>query len=772
MLTAIAGTFHHNYISSNNNERSGAPMMTHAPPGAQNGASNTNKVAHQHNDSNQQPAMPSLHNVIIKGRWKIIETLGKGAFGEVYAAADMETNETVAIKVESPSSKKQVLKLEISVMRKLQHAPYVGRYIAAGRFTWPHGPPVVQQQNSEMPVYSYMVMEMLGQNLSELRKKCPHGKFSINTTALLGMQMVRGIESLHEIGILHRDIKPGNFCMSRSTASPHFQPLTPTSIDGSAPKRDKQRCYLIDYGLSRRFLNASGKVREARTKVGFRGTARYASINAHLGLELGRVDDMWSLFYLLVEFIKGSLPWKGKEKDTIGSLKQVHTSHDLLDDLPKPMVLFHDHLASLRYADRPDYDLLEGLMRSLIVLPPSCQQQVQAGLASLEDFIYYDWEAQEDPSLRSAALSVGSGNGNGGLASESGLGGIGSDSARLGGGCTSGGMDAIMNNVNAHAVVGGLGGAVIADAQTLNVSSSAMAQLNATVHGSAASMSMSAANSTNMTGALRRDPMSPSRETATGSHLALAVEGGERPAVGITIPGRMNSDRSWYGGSQPQMGQQPLTPTYPPNSTNLNGTSSSFGVGSLGSGTSNFMFGSPPAPSSAFKTLESLGRADSRTRSGMYPYNNNGGSNNSYNPANPANQNQSNLSQGSGNDNMNLMTGGGGDYMREDYEEDGVMMMTGGSSVPIIPGGYEDQDIVDCGGVADMDSTDLKSPPPLPYRAPPSMVRMDSTNSNNNRSSMDIMSATHPGLMPIPPNLPPPQHKAGGFRTRRYAKPQ
>jgi tau tubulin kinase len=75
--------------------------------------------------------------------------------------------------------------------------------------------------------------------------------------------------------------------MSRPVPQPVLPP-TPTSLDGSSSSlltgRERQRCYLIDYGLSRRYLNASGKVREARSKVGFRGTARYASINAHLGL--------------------------------------------------------------------------------------------------------------------------------------------------------------------------------------------------------------------------------------------------------------------------------------------------------------------------------------------------------------------------------------------------------------------------------------------------------------------------------------------------------
>ncbi|KAI8851689.1 hypothetical protein BC829DRAFT_112175 [Chytridium lagenaria] len=93
------------------------------------------------------------------------------------------------------------------------------------------------------------------------------------------------------------------------------------------PSRRLQRpkCYLIDFGLSRRFLTASGHVREPRSKVGFRGTARYASVNAHLGMELGRVDDLWSSSTSLSS-CKWTTSLERQEKDRIGELKQKYTA--------------------------------------------------------------------------------------------------------------------------------------------------------------------------------------------------------------------------------------------------------------------------------------------------------------------------------------------------------------------------------------------------------------------------------------------------------------
>ncbi|KAI8621914.1 hypothetical protein BC830DRAFT_46091 [Chytriomyces sp. MP71] len=153
-------------------------------------------------------------------------------------------------------------------------------------------------------------------------------------------------------------------------------------------EQTKQRCYLIDFGLSRRYVGTNGRVREPRSKVGFRGTARYASINAHLGMELSRVDDLWSLFYLIVEFLVGTLPWKGKEKDTIGDLKINHTNPSLVAGLPGCMLSFMDVLLQTQYESTPRYDVIDSCLFALgqTVMNESVWDEQGNGIA------IYDWE--------------------------------------------------------------------------------------------------------------------------------------------------------------------------------------------------------------------------------------------------------------------------------------------------------------------------------------------------------------------------------------------
>ncbi|CAL1296846.1 unnamed protein product [Larinioides sclopetarius] len=264
---------------------------------------------------------------VVKERWKVVKKIGGGGFGEIYEGLDLVTKELVALKLESAKQAKQVLKMEVAVLKKLQGREHVCRFIGCGR-------------NDR---FNYVVMQLQGKNLAELRRSQPRGAYSLSTTLRLGLQILKAIESIHEVGFLHRDIKPSNFSMGRLS-------------------HNCRNVYMLDFGLARQYVTATGEVRPPRAAAGFRGTVRYASINAHRNKEMGRHDDLWSLFYMLVEFVNGQLPWrKIKDKEQVGLMKEKYDHRLLLKHLPSDFRQFLDHIYSLDYHIRPDYAMLSNL---------------------------------------------------------------------------------------------------------------------------------------------------------------------------------------------------------------------------------------------------------------------------------------------------------------------------------------------------------------------------------------------------------------------------
>ncbi|TFK15004.1 Tau-tubulin kinase 2 [Platysternon megacephalum] len=271
----------------------------------------------------EQPDILSV-GILVKERWKVLRKIGGGGFGEIYDALDLLTRENVALKVESAQQPKQVLKMEVAVLKKLQGKDHVCRFIGCGR-------------NDR---FNYVVMQLQGRNLADLRRSQSRGTFTISTTLRLGKQILESIESIHSVGFLHRDIKPSNFAMGRFPST-------------------CRKCYMLDFGLARQFTNSCGDVRPPRAVAGFRGTVRYASINAHRNREMGRHDDLWSLFYMLVEFVVGQLPWrKIKDKEQVGSIKERYDHRLMLKHLPQEFNIFLDHISNLDYCTKPDYQLL------------------------------------------------------------------------------------------------------------------------------------------------------------------------------------------------------------------------------------------------------------------------------------------------------------------------------------------------------------------------------------------------------------------------------
>jgi len=201
--------------------------------------------------------------------------------------------------------------------------------------------------------YNILIMELLGQSLENLFQD-QNKSFSIKTACMLGIQMIDRIEFVHSKKIIHRDIKPDNFVMGRGLKS-HI-------------------VYILDFGLSKKYWSSTHKRHIPFIKgKKLTGTARYASINALSGCEQSRRDDLESIGYIIMYFIRGSLPWQGlrvnKKEDRYKKIcekKKETSAKDLCIGFPSEFETFVSYTRNLKFTEVPNYDYLRGLLKSIL----------------------------------------------------------------------------------------------------------------------------------------------------------------------------------------------------------------------------------------------------------------------------------------------------------------------------------------------------------------------------------------------------------------------
>jgi serine/threonine protein kinase len=263
------------------------------------------------------------------------DQLGAGAFGEIYAGVDTKTQQQVAIKLEHVTAQHPQLAYEARVYTQLNSAGVAGvpQHLYSGR----------------EGKYNVLVLERMGDNLESVLTKC-HRHFSLRTVLLLAGQVLTTLEKIHDQGLIHRDIKPDNVVLGNGG--------------------DRGKVYLIDFGLSKCFWNpVTDEHIPFRTDKHLTGTARYASINNHKGLEQSRRDDLESLGYVLIYFLNGRLPWQNqsgsnrKEKYRLMcTMKETALkTQSLFANLHPVFQQYFRYVTALQFTDRPDYVYLKRL---------------------------------------------------------------------------------------------------------------------------------------------------------------------------------------------------------------------------------------------------------------------------------------------------------------------------------------------------------------------------------------------------------------------------
>ena len=192
-------------------------------------------------------------------------------------------------------------------------------------------------KNSEQ---NLIVMDLLGNNLAKVRKYL-EARYSLKIAIQLLVEMLEAIEEVHNRGFIHRDVKASNFVLSQ----------------------DFKEVFIVDFGLAKKHLDVNKNPVKQRSKADFRGTVSFASLNAHNNIDLSRRDDLWSLYFVILDFLEEKLVWREVKEYTMDEVKDIKTRclgspdrllWDKTKNIEEVKNIFY-YIKKLKYSDMPDY---------------------------------------------------------------------------------------------------------------------------------------------------------------------------------------------------------------------------------------------------------------------------------------------------------------------------------------------------------------------------------------------------------------------------------
>ena len=288
---------------------------------------------------NESSEKDNLINELFFNKYKLIKKIGKGSYGIIYLCKDIASNEFFAAKLQNKNIYTNSLQNEYQIMKdinidKIPNAKFYG----------------------ENNLYNILIMQLLGKSLEDIFEKILYKqKMPIHSVCNIAIQIIDILEQIHNKNYIHRDIKPSNFLFGNNSFNNNI-------------------IYLIDFGLAKKYRESNNaehyEIKEENKLI---GTARFASINAMEGLSQSRRDDLESLGYMLIYFLKGKLPWqnfliKNKEEryNKIKQTKKEIVINELCSDCPEEIGQYITYVKKLKYEEEPNYNYIKNLFYEIL----------------------------------------------------------------------------------------------------------------------------------------------------------------------------------------------------------------------------------------------------------------------------------------------------------------------------------------------------------------------------------------------------------------------
>jgi serine/threonine protein kinase len=271
--------------------------------------------------------------IIINNKYEIIKDIGTGEFGSVFQARNIRTEENVALKLEKMDSHLHLLKNECLILRHLSNVQGICQLKWFGKHA------------NEFYV---MVTTLLHMSIEEMKEFSDTKTLSVEQTLDIASNTIVILKAIHEKHIIHRDIKAENIMVDASN-----------------------QLFLIDFGLSKCFMNEKKKHNDVKITTNIIGTPTFISCNGHKLIELSRRDDLESLGYAMIYLIKGTLKWshlditQDFERTNAVILKAKENVDKIYADIPISIINYIKRVQQMEYDETPDYDALISLLNTI-----------------------------------------------------------------------------------------------------------------------------------------------------------------------------------------------------------------------------------------------------------------------------------------------------------------------------------------------------------------------------------------------------------------------